>query len=247
MEMSESDASLSRRQEENLLKAAAALTRAQHNNAERVGCPGAATLERLAKRDRAMPNEPGLVDHVSTCAQCFDEYSRFRTRRKQVNGLALACGSAAILVLCVVGARWAIGGGGVRGPVDTQLSENRRPSGTVTPVAPSPVALTVDLSKYARTRGTETSDHRGRISLPAAVSRITLKCPVGWEAGTYRIRVRDSHGLTRADIDAIGRSASGTTVISFDIDLRGVQAGSATLRIRPPGLSWRSFRIVVHH
>ena len=246
MEMSESDASLSRRQEENLLKAAAALTRAHHGDAERVGCPGAVTLERLAKRDRAIPNEPELVDHVSTCAQCLDEYSRFRIKRKQLNGLALACGCAAMLVLCVVGARWATGGGAVPVPADTQVSDRRSP-GTVTPEMPSPVALAIDLSKYARTRGTETSDDRGRISLPAAVSRITLKCPVGWEAGTYRIRVRDSQGLTRADIEAVGRSASGTTVISFDIDLRGIQAGSATLRIRPPGLSWRPFRIVVHH
>ena len=247
MEISEPDASLSRRQEENLLKAAAALTRAHHGDAERVGCPGAVTLERLAKRDRAIPNEPELVDHVSTCAQCLDEYSRFRIKRKQLNSLALACGSAAILVLCVVGARWVIGGGGVRGLVDTHVSENHRSPGTVTPDMPSPVALAIDLSKYARTRGTETSDDRGRIPLPAAVSRITLKCPVGWEAGAYGIQVRDSQGLTRADIEAVGRSASGTTVISFDIDLRGIQAGSATLRIRPPGLSWRSFRIVVHH
>jgi hypothetical protein len=245
MEMSESDASLSRRQEENLLKAATALTHAHGGNAERVGCPGALSLERLAKRDRSIPNEPELVDHVSNCAQCLEEYSRFRTKRKQVNGIALACGCAAILVLCVVGARWATGGRQVQVPVETRVSENRRPSATVTPEVPPPAAITIDLGRYAHTRGTETADSDSRISLPAGVSRVTLKCPVGWEAGVYGIRVRDAQGLNRADIQAEGRSASGRTVISFDVDLRGLKAGTATLRIRPPGLSWRSFRIVV--
>ena len=247
MEMSESDASLSRRQEENLLKAAAALTRAHHGNAERVGCPGAVTLERLAKRDSSIPNEPELVDHVSTCAQCLDEYSRFRTKRKQLNGHAFACGCAAILVLCVVGARWAIGGGGVRVPIDPQVSENRRPSGTVTPDVPLPIAITIDLSRYARTRGGETTDEGGRVPLPAAISRVTLKCPIGWESGAYLVRVRDSQGLNRADIQAQGLSTLGRTVVTLDLDLRGLQPGSATLRIRPPGLSWRSFPVRIHH
>ena len=132
-------------------------------------------------------------------------------------------------------------------PADRQMSENRRPPGTVTPEVPPPVAITIDLSKYARTRGTETSDSGSWLSLPAAVSRVTLKCPIGWEAGPYRIRVHDSQGLNRADIQAEGLSALGRTVISFDIDLRGLQAGAATLRVRPPGLSWRSFRVLVHH
>ena len=54
MEINDSDKSLTRRQEKNLLKAANAVARSEFANPQREGCPDSETLSLLARRRRSL-------------------------------------------------------------------------------------------------------------------------------------------------------------------------------------------------
>src|SRR5436189_57607 len=104
MEMDNPNRSLSRRQEKNLLKAAAAAARTEFDSPERTGCPESETLNLLARRHSSLVEIADLVDHVATCSPCFVEYSRHRAAHKLRVGVyyALASVAAAVALALVV-------------------------------------------------------------------------------------------------------------------------------------------------
>jgi hypothetical protein len=65
------------------------------------------------------------------------------------------------------------------------------------------------------------------------------------EPGEYAVRLKDSTGTVVAEKLAVGQMNNGITSVEVDIDLAGASRGSFTLMIRPPGLSWRRFPVVV--
>ena len=52
-------------------------------------------------------------------------------------------------------------------------------------------------------------------------------------------------GTVFADKRAPSHMKDGVTSVQVDIDLAGTHGGKFTLMMRPPGLSWRSFPVVV--
>jgi hypothetical protein len=98
----------------------------------------------------------------------------------------------------------------------------------------------------AVTRGDDTKDDsRHAIHLQQKLLRANLLLPVGLESGEYAIRLQDSAGTILIDKPAGGHMKDGITSVEVDIDLSGAHRGSFTLMIRPPGLSWRRFPVVV--
>ena len=95
MQMNDSDKGLSRRQENNLLKAADAVARSEFANPEREGCPGSETLSLLARRRPSLVESADLIDHIGTCSPCFNEYSRCRAAYKRSIRITYALASAA--------------------------------------------------------------------------------------------------------------------------------------------------------
>ena len=98
--------SLSRRQEKNLLNAAAAAARTRFENPDRIGCPDSRTLSLLARRHPSVEESPDLIDHIGTCSPCFVEYSRLRTAYKlRVRISYTLISVAAVIVLTIAVAR----------------------------------------------------------------------------------------------------------------------------------------------
>src|SRR5712664_822266 len=105
MEMDNPYRSLSRCQEKNLLKAAAAAARTEFDSPQRTGCPDSETLTLLARRHSSLVVLPDLIDHIGTCSPCFVEYSRYRAvYKRHVRVYALAS-AAAVVVLSLLIAR----------------------------------------------------------------------------------------------------------------------------------------------
>ena len=52
-----------------------------HQNLERINCPGRAALMSLANRPEDFRTE-AVLDHVQQCAACLDELKELRTSRK---------------------------------------------------------------------------------------------------------------------------------------------------------------------
>src|SRR5882762_9588401 len=99
MAMDNPQGGLSRRQEKNLLKAAAAAARTEFDSPERTGCPESETLNLLARRHSSLVEIVDLIDHIGTCSPCFVEYSRYRASHKRRVGVYYALASVAAVVV----------------------------------------------------------------------------------------------------------------------------------------------------
>jgi hypothetical protein len=69
--------------------------------------------------------------------------------------------------------------------------------------------------------------------------------PLGMEPGEYAVRLRDSAGTVFAYVHAAGHLRDGITSIEVDLDLTAASRRRFTLMIRPAGLSWRTYPVVV--
>ena len=49
-------------------------------NPERIGCPNSAAVDAVVGRHLSYPDFDNVVDHIATCAPCFEEYNRQRWR-----------------------------------------------------------------------------------------------------------------------------------------------------------------------
>jgi hypothetical protein len=113
------------------------------------------------------------------------------------------------------------------------------------PAVRLPLEVKIDLAAFSATRGDEKESPRQAIHLPRRNLRITFKMPLGLEPGEYSIQLKDPGGAIYFHARAPGDLSDGTTLVDFDVDLTRAPGGSATLVIRPPGLSWRSFPTVL--
>jgi len=89
----------SRRTEKRLVKMASEALRGDCPNPERIGCPSPTAIEAVVRRRLASPDFDNVVDHIATCAPCFEEYNRLRQRYRLRNASAVVLGCAALLVL----------------------------------------------------------------------------------------------------------------------------------------------------
>jgi hypothetical protein len=109
----------------------------------------------------------------------------------------------------------------------------------------APLAVTVDLASFSATRGDASDGTKEKVHLPQRLLRVDFRLPLGMEPGEYEIRLQDSKGTVFIDKRAQGRINNGITSVDMDIDLAATSRGSLTLLIRPPGLDWRRFPVVV--
>jgi hypothetical protein len=109
----------------------------------------------------------------------------------------------------------------------------------------TPFAMTVDLASFSPTRGEEAKNSPNKIHLPPKLLRVSFLLPVGMEPGEYALRLEDSAGIVLKDAHLPGRLKNGVTSVEVDVDFSAASRGSFSLMIRPPGLSWRTFPILV--
>ena len=83
------------------------------------------------------------------------------------------------------------------------------------------------------------------IHLPQRLLRVTFRMPFGMEPGSYAVQLKDSAGTAYADSRVAGRINEGRTALDVDFDLTTTAPRRLTLMIRPPGLAWRTYAVVV--
>ena len=108
-----------------------------------------------------------------------------------------------------------------------------------------PFAITVDLASFSPTRGEEAKDSPNKIHLPPKLLRVSFLLPIGMEPGEYALRLKDSAGIVLKEVHLLGRLNNGVTSVEVDLDFSTTSRGSLSLMIRPPGLSWRTFPVLV--
>ena len=242
--MNERDESFSPEEEKKILEAAQDAARTEFDFPPRIGCPKSTTLRRLARRDPSLPDTPDLVDHIGTCSPCFIEYSRYRDEHKHRprHMYAIACAAGVIVVLITATVL-------LRSPErstvpPTETAGSQPPSNPMAKAPTLPIAMSLDLAVFSPTRS-DIAQRPKMIQLPAKSLTLTLRLPLSMEPGAYRIQLRGPRGATPIDMLSVGRTDQGVTSLDLNLNLSMVPPGPYTLMLRPPGLGWRSYPVVI--
>jgi hypothetical protein len=219
-------------------------------NPTRNGCPNSSTLRAMAYRDRRLSLGDIPVSHVVSCSPCFQEYTRLRRMSVLTHGIQVTAASLVVLAVLFASVRFVWNYTRGRGEPSISREHRAEPQPRVaTQQAPPripPLALTVNLASFSPTRGDDAKGDSGNtVHLPQKSLRVNFLLPLGMEPGEYAVRLKDSTGTVVAEKLAVGQMNDGITSVEVDIDLAGASRGSFTLMIRPPGLSWRRFPVVV--
>jgi hypothetical protein len=247
--MTESNQSVSAKQVRDAVALGKKTSKTAFPNPTREGCPNSSILRAMAYRDRRLTLSELPVSHVVTCSPCFQEYARQRRMSILMHGIQVTAASLVVLAVLVAAGRFVWNY--TRGRGEPSISQERRigPQPRATspqnPAPIAPLAMTVDLASFSPTRGEEAKDSPNKIHLPPKLLRVSFLLPVGMEPGEYALRLEDSAGIALKDAHLPGRLKNGVTSVEVDVDFSAASRRSFSLMIRPPGLSWRTFPILV--
>ena len=245
--MAESNQPVSSKQVRDVVALGRDYSKTAYPNPSREGCPNPSTLRAMAYRDRRLSLTDLPLSHVVSCSPCFQQYLRFRRTLVLVRGLQVTAASLVVLGVLFAGIRVFQDRVGRRG----EPTISQRHAGQSSQIAAqqpppiAPLAISVNLASFSPTRGEDARNPRNAIHLPPKLVRVRFLLPVGMETGAYALRLEDSTGVVFADTRAAGRSSDGITSVEVDFDLGAASRRRFTLMIRPPGLSWRRFPVVV--
>jgi len=219
-------------------------------NPAREGCPGRSSLRAMAYRDQQLNLNDLPVSHVVSCSPCFREYVHFRRMSVLLRGIQVTAASLVALAVLFAAVRFIWSYTGERSEPNISREKRTEHQPLVATEQPPPrtaaVPIRVDLATFSPTRGDDTEGTSGnRVTLPRKLLRVNILLPLGMEPGEYALRLQDSKGIIFADTRAVGRMNDGITSVEVDLDLGSSPGGYSSMMIRPPGLGWRRYPVVV--
>jgi hypothetical protein len=248
--MTEPNQSVSTKQVRDVVALGKKYSKTSFPNPTREGCPNSSTLRAMAYRDRRLTLKDLPVSHVVTCSPCFQEYARLRRMSVLMRGIQVTAASLVVLAVLFAGVRFVWNY--TRGGAEPSISQGRRAGPQPlaptpqTPATIAPLAITVDLASFSPTRGEEAAkESSNKIHVPPKQLRVSFLLPVGMEPGEYAFRLKDPAGTVLKDTHLLGKLKNGVTSVEVDLDFSAASQGRFSLMIRPPGLSWRTFPVVV--
>jgi hypothetical protein len=223
-------------------------------NPERKGCPDEETLRAFAE-DRLPQGNP-ILQHVSSCSECYAEYRHYRQDWKDASNKLVAASSPTPPVISVWKARsWAIAAG-ILVVVGSGLYVANRyhAQPVVAPVASSagPVAANVDLFNAVTVRGGGGTDDAPmplqEVSLPSSVVNLRVTLPRFSESGAYGIVVAKDRAGTNIVARGLGNAVEvdGKVSVNVTLDLRTATPGMyflATVRDSDKGTYYYPLKV----
>ena len=224
----------SRRQERNLLRAAADAARSEFDSPERIDCPAPHTVELLARRSSSLTETPDLIDHIATCSPCFVEYSRYRAAYKRRIRIYSSLASAAALVVIWLALIRLFPVG------QTSISRNEIARGG------EPLARILDLRMSSVPRGDTPAPQAAEAPrLPRARLDLSIYLPVGSEEGIYEIALVGASGQSVLTSSGEAKLQNFVDVLTAKLDLSGLARGPYELRLRRVQGQWNSYPIAL--
>jgi hypothetical protein len=225
---------LSKRQEKNLLHTAAAAVRTDFPNPDHRGCPDPSAVRKLARRSIPLRETADLVDHIATCAPCFDVYTRFRRHLR----LARAGGPILLVVAGLVAlmAWW---------PHSRTPGPHQQERAQVTTAVPIENAM-LDFREMSAARSAETGHHsEPPPRIRKAYIELTILLPLGSDDGEYSLELRNSAGAVLISAPGAARWDGAAEKLITRLDLRGLAKGEYALALRQGDSSWRTYDVIL--
>jgi hypothetical protein len=233
MKRKQIDRELTRQTERLLIRVATEAINTDFPNPERLGCPESTALKAIAQRHLSGPDTEDNIDHIATCAPCFEEYNRHRQRHLLLRRgrFALICAAGVV----AVGVAWHFG--------RMNRASEKQP---VAQQAYDPVlTATLDFSNRTVERSGEVQrkPEPKTPHLRRAVLKLTIRLPIGTEDGAYSVEfwTGNDQPVAKATGNAVWDGSAETLITT--VDLRKLAPGEYTLAIRNARWSWSTYRV----
>jgi hypothetical protein len=238
MDMTESKRRFSRREEKQLLKLAAAVSKTEFPNPERAGCPSTETLKSLAERRIPLQETGDLVDHIGTCSPCFTQYWAYRRehkRRKAAQVLMVCLGIAALVGILFSRVGW-------------PLRPQSRGQHEVAKELPKPQVyrqVVFDLRTWSSPRNDRPAAARPELRLPRSPVQLSVYLPIGSEDGTYEIQLQRPQLTPSLETRGDARLRDHIEILEVRVDTSTLVPGSYLLRLRRADAGWSEYPVQV--
>src|SRR6266704_4968775 len=192
-------------------------------NPERIGCPGADVLKKIASHETPLSEAEKWLDHLGSCSPCYADFKRFREafeRQRRQRWLAAAAGI--LLVVGVLG--WAL--------------LHKRNESFVTQTA------VLDLRDRSVARGGEPTPGEQPLELSRAVKHLTVYLPLGSAEGPYELRIALTTGSAIFTTNGVASVRNGVTSIEATVDISSASSGRYVLQVRRPNSEWNSYPLL---
>jgi hypothetical protein len=227
---------LTRRDEKRLIRVAAEAIKADFPNPERFGCPAPTALKSIARRQLSGSDVEDVIDHIATCAPCFDEYNCHRRRHLLLRRgrLVLVCATGVLAI------SWAWFSGRIH-----RVAE--KPA-IVQQALPPVLTATLDFSNRTVQRSAEAQrkPEPETPHLKRAFLKLAIRLPIGTEDGAYSVQLwtGDDQPVALATGNAVWDGSA--EILNTTIDLRRLAPGEYTLAIRNDRWSWSKYRVFLN-
>ncbi len=193
-------------------------------NPERIGCPGAEVLKKIASHKMPLLEAEKWLDHLGSCSPCYGDFSKFREASQRSRKQALLAIAASILLVGTV-AGWA-------------LLRNRNEN-------LSTQTATLDLRNRSVARGAETNPDEQPLELPRAAKHLEIFLPLGSGEGLYDVRIVTPSGEELAGSNGTAKLSDHVDSLQLVLTLDSLRPGKYLLQIRRPESEWVSYPLVL--
>ena len=193
-------------------------------NPNRVGCPGAEVLKKVASHEMPLSEAEKWLDHLGSCSPCYADFKRFGEafeRQRRQRWLAAAAGI--LLAVGVLG--WAL--------------LHKRNESLVAQTA------VLDLRDRSVARGGEPTPGEQPLELSRAVKRLNVYLPLGSAEGPYELRIAITTGSATFTANGVASLKDGVTSIEAAVDLSSAPSGRCVLQIRRPDSEWNPYPVLL--
>jgi len=193
-------------------------------NPERIGCPGADVLKKIASHEMPLSEAEKWLDHLGSCSPCYADFKRFaevhESRRRRT---LLAAAAAILLALAITG--WAL--------------LHVRNENLIADIA------VLDLRDRSPSRGVEANPSEPPLEISRRVSHLKIYLPVGSSEGDYDIRIMAREEKTLFATKGTASKQEGITSIAVDLNVSSASPGLYALQIRKFGFGWTPYPLRV--
>src|SRR5258707_8236024 len=142
--------------------------RKEFPNPERIGCPGAEVLKKIASQKMPLSEAEKWLGHLGSCSPCYNDFSEFREASERGRRRTLLAIPASILLVATV-AGWA-------------LLHDRNDN------LSAQIAI-LDLRNRSVARGAETNPDEPPLELRRTAKNLKILLPLGSSEGPYDVRI----------------------------------------------------------
>ena len=193
-------------------------------NPERIGCPGADVLKKIASHEMPLSEAAKWLDHLGSCSPCYGDFSQFREAQERSRRRTLLAIAAGILLVVTV-AGWAL------------LRNRNENLATQTAI--------LDLRDRSVARGGEPTPGEQPLEFSRAVKHLDVYLPLGSAQGPYELRIAPTGGTAVVATSGVASLKDGVTSIEAAVDLSSASSGRYVLQLRRPNSEWNSYPLLL--